>query len=230
MSCLQANSHAKAPDVDCSRTGKDCGQQARQRTLTDSHSNIFVLRKMVEEVFSVLYSKNPILYTFLSFAFVTASSGCGIMGQNAGLSNEMWHVSGEAVGKSSLVPVPYERVLKDPSSLVVYGLPDGVTLRKPSEYDTKTLMKILEQSNRIRFIVKRLVLQFDIKTTVNDHIATLRLLDFLRNTFAWNVDLHYTSFENAFINSDITHLITFLHSHDLVVASASHYCLLFYLK
>ncbi|XP_056602518.1 general transcription factor II-I repeat domain-containing protein 1 isoform X2 [Triplophysa dalaica] len=117
VSCLQANSHAKAPDVDCSRTGKDCGQQARQRTLTDSHSNIFVLRKMVEEVFSVLYS--------------------------------------EAVGKSSLVPVPYERVLKDPSSLVVYGLPDGVTLRKPSEYDTKTLMKILEQSNRIRFIVKR---------------------------------------------------------------------------
>ncbi|KTG46369.1 hypothetical protein cypCar_00026521 [Cyprinus carpio] len=121
VSCLQAltamNSHAKVPDVDCSRTGKDCGQQGRQRALTDTHSNIFVLRKMVEEVFSVLYS--------------------------------------EAVGKSSLVPVPYDWILKDPSSVVVYGLPDGVTLRKPSEYDTKTLMKILEQSNRIRFIVKR---------------------------------------------------------------------------
>lgn len=65
------------------------------------------------------------------------------------------NVSGEAVGKSSLVPVPYDWILKDPSSVVVYGLPDGVTLRKPSEYDTKTLMKILEQSNRIRFIVKR---------------------------------------------------------------------------
>uniref|UniRef100_A0A8C1XC00 GTF2I repeat domain containing 1 n=1 Tax=Cyprinus carpio TaxID=7962 RepID=A0A8C1XC00_CYPCA len=99
------------------RTGKDCGQPGRQRALTDPHSNIFVLRKMVEEVFSVLYS--------------------------------------EAVGKSSLVPVPYDWILKDPSSVVVYGLPDGVTLRKPSEYDTKTLMKILEQSNRIRFIVKR---------------------------------------------------------------------------
>ncbi|TRY83599.1 hypothetical protein DNTS_021446 [Danionella cerebrum] len=61
----------------------------------------------------------------------------------------------EAVGKNSLVPVPYEGILKDPSSVVVYGLPDGVTLRKPLEYDTKTLMKILEQSNRIRFIVKR---------------------------------------------------------------------------
>ncbi|KTG36835.1 hypothetical protein cypCar_00007884 [Cyprinus carpio] len=121
VSCLQAltsmNSHAKVPEVDCSRTGKDCGQPGRQRALTDPHSNIFVLRKMVEEVFSVLYS--------------------------------------EAVGKSSLVPVPYDWILKDPSSVVVYGLPDGVTLRKPSEYDTKTLMKILEQSNRIRFIVKR---------------------------------------------------------------------------
>ncbi|XP_042580854.1 general transcription factor II-I repeat domain-containing protein 1-like isoform X5 [Cyprinus carpio] len=120
VSCLQAltsmNSHAKVPEVDCSRTGKDCGQPGRQRALTDPHSNIFVLRKMVEEVFSVLYS--------------------------------------EAVGKSSLVPVPYDWILKDPSSVVVYGLPDGVILRKPSEYDTKTLMKILEQSNRIRFIVK----------------------------------------------------------------------------
>lgn len=79
--------------------------------------------------------------------------GCIIFGtnQNTCLST----VSGEAVGKSSLVPVPYDWILKDPSSVVVYGLPDGVTLRKPSEYDTKTLMKILEQSNRIRFIVKR---------------------------------------------------------------------------
>ncbi|XP_051973469.1 general transcription factor II-I repeat domain-containing protein 1-like isoform X2 [Xyrauchen texanus] len=121
VSCLQAltslNSHPKVPDVDSSRTGKECGQQGRQRALTDTHSNIFVLRKMVEEVFSVLYS--------------------------------------EAVGKSSLVPMPYDWILKDPSSVVAYGLPDGVTLRKPSEYDTKTLMKILEQSNRIRFIVKR---------------------------------------------------------------------------
>ncbi|XP_036435744.1 general transcription factor II-I repeat domain-containing protein 1 isoform X1 [Colossoma macropomum] len=121
VSCLQAlnsvNSHAKVPDAECSRTGKDTGQPGKQRALTDSHSNIFVLRKMVEEVFSVLYS--------------------------------------EAVGKSSLVPVPYDWIQKEPSAVVVQGLPDGVTLRKPAEYDTKTLMKILEQSNRIRFIVKR---------------------------------------------------------------------------
>lgn len=64
---------------------------------------------------------------------------------------------GEAVGKSSLVPVPYDLITKDPCSVVVHGLPDGITLRKPAEYDTKTLMKILEQSNRIRFTVKRWV-------------------------------------------------------------------------
>ena len=62
---------------------------------------------------------------------------------------------GEAVGKSSLVPVPYEWILKDPSSVVAHGLPEGIALRKPAEYDTKTLMKILEQSNRIHFTVKR---------------------------------------------------------------------------
>lgn len=64
-------------------------------------------------------------------------------------------VSGEAVGKSSLVPVPYERIQKEPGAVLVHGLPDGVTLRRPADYDTKALMKILEQSNRIRFIVKR---------------------------------------------------------------------------
>ncbi|XP_053474245.1 general transcription factor II-I repeat domain-containing protein 1 isoform X2 [Ictalurus furcatus] len=122
VSCLQAlnsiSSHAKAPDPESSHTGKDALPPAKQqRALTDAHSNIFVLRKMVEEVFSVLYS--------------------------------------EAVGKSSLVPVPYEWIQKEPGAVLIHGLPDGVTLRRPADYDTKTLMKILEQSNRIRFIVKR---------------------------------------------------------------------------
>ncbi|KAL4660576.1 general transcription factor II-I repeat domain-containing protein 1 isoform X1 [Arapaima gigas] len=119
--CLQtrtvANAHTKVQDGDAGKTSKDTGHVA-QWPSTESHSNVFVLRKMVEEVFSVLYS--------------------------------------EAVGKSSLVPVPYDWILKEPSSVLVYGLPDGVSLRKPSEYDMKTLMKILEQSNRIRFTVKRL--------------------------------------------------------------------------
>ncbi|XP_061104750.1 general transcription factor II-I repeat domain-containing protein 1 isoform X2 [Conger conger] len=112
------STHGKAQDGEPSKMlGKDGGHGMQRSTIPESPSNIFVLRKMVEEVFSVLYS--------------------------------------EAVGKSSLVPVPYEWLLKDTCSVAVHGLPDGVSLRKPSEYDTKTLMKILEQSNRIRFIVKR---------------------------------------------------------------------------
>uniref|UniRef100_A0A8C4SVR2 Uncharacterized protein n=1 Tax=Erpetoichthys calabaricus TaxID=27687 RepID=A0A8C4SVR2_ERPCA len=63
------------------------GVQVGQRLPAEPPSDIFVLRKMVEEVFSVLY--------------------------------------GEAVGKTGLVPVPYEQILKDPSSLSVHGLPEG---------------------------------------------------------------------------------------------------------
>ncbi|XP_062289170.1 general transcription factor II-I repeat domain-containing protein 1 isoform X2 [Scomber scombrus] len=118
--CLQnlttTNAHTKDQEGDLSKLSKD-GEHGKPRAPSDAQSNIFVLRKMVEEVFTVLYS--------------------------------------EAVGKSSLVPVPYEWIQKDPSCVVAHGLPEGVTLKKPSEYDTKTLMKILEQSHRIQFVVKR---------------------------------------------------------------------------
>ncbi|XP_046877037.1 general transcription factor II-I repeat domain-containing protein 1 isoform X3 [Hypomesus transpacificus] len=118
--CLQTltsvNSHAKVQEGESSKIAKEASH-GKQRASTDTHSNIFVLRKMVEEVFSVLYS--------------------------------------EAVGKSSLVPVPYDWILKEPSPVIIHGLPEGIALRKPSEYDTKTLMKILEQSNRIHFTIKR---------------------------------------------------------------------------
>ncbi|XP_054610770.1 general transcription factor II-I repeat domain-containing protein 1 isoform X2 [Dunckerocampus dactyliophorus] len=111
-----ANTHTKDQEVDLSKASKDT-EHGKARAPPDAPSNIFVLRKMVEEVFTVLYS--------------------------------------EAVGKNSLVPVPYEWIQKDPSCLVAHGLPEGVALKKPSEYDTKTLMKILEQSHRIHFTVKR---------------------------------------------------------------------------
>ncbi|XP_060912107.1 general transcription factor II-I repeat domain-containing protein 1 isoform X1 [Labrus mixtus] len=118
--CLQSlttsNAHTKDQEGDHSKPSKD-GDHGKPRAPSDAQSNVFVLRKMVEEVFTVLYS--------------------------------------EAVGKSSLVPVPYEWIQKDPGCVVANGLPDGVTLKKPSEYDTKTLMKILEQSHRIHFTVKR---------------------------------------------------------------------------
>ncbi|KAM8899079.1 general transcription factor II-I repeat domain-containing protein 1 isoform 2-T3 [Spinachia spinachia] len=118
--CLQslaaANAHTKDQEGDPSKPSKD-GEPGKSRAPSDAQSNIFVLRKMVEEVFTVLYS--------------------------------------EAVGKSSLVPVPYEWIQKDPGCVAARGLPEGVALKKPSEYDTKTLMKILEQSHRIQFTVKR---------------------------------------------------------------------------
>lgn len=118
--CLQnlttANAHTKDQEADLGKPSKD-GEHGKPRAPSDAQSNIFVLRKMVEEVFTVLYS--------------------------------------EAVGKSSLVPVPYEWIQKDPGCVVAHGLPEGVALKKPSEYDTKTLMKILEQSHRIQFTVKR---------------------------------------------------------------------------
>ncbi|XP_076017408.1 general transcription factor II-I repeat domain-containing protein 1 isoform X2 [Genypterus blacodes] len=111
-----ANAHTKDQEVDHSKLSKE-GEHGKPRIPSDAQSNIFVLRKMVEEVFTVLYS--------------------------------------EALGKSSLTPVPYEWIQKDPGCVVAHGLPEGVILKKPSEYDTKTLMKILEQSHRIQFTVKR---------------------------------------------------------------------------
>ncbi|XP_028277412.1 general transcription factor II-I repeat domain-containing protein 1 [Parambassis ranga] len=118
--CLQslttANAHTKDQEGDLSKLTKD-SEHGKPRAPSDAQSNIFVLRRMVEEVFTVLYS--------------------------------------EAVGKSSLVPVPYELIQKDPGCVMAHGLPEGVTLKKPSEYDSKTLMKILEQSHRIQFTVKR---------------------------------------------------------------------------
>lgn len=64
-------------------------------------------------------------------------------------------VPGEALGKSSVVPLPYEKFLKEPGLLVVVGMPDGLAFRKPTEYDAKSLMAILEHSHNMRFRLKR---------------------------------------------------------------------------
>ncbi|XP_061606674.1 general transcription factor II-I repeat domain-containing protein 1 [Phyllopteryx taeniolatus] len=123
-SCLPNATTTKDQDVDLGKAGKEGEHVKMGRApplplpppLPDAQS-VFVLRKMVDEVFTVLYS--------------------------------------EAAGKSTLVPVPYEWIQKDPTCLVAHGLPEGVSLRKPSEYDSKTLIKILEQSHRIHFTVTR---------------------------------------------------------------------------
>lgn len=138
--CLQtlnsANAHTKDQEVDLSKHCKDA-EHGKPRGPSDAQSNIYVLRKMVEEVFTVLYS--------------------------------------EALGKSSLVPVPYDWIQKDPSCVLVHGLPERVTLKKPTEYDTKTLMKILEQSHCIQFTVKRpAVDEWETKcsTSVKQNVST----------------------------------------------------------
>uniref|UniRef100_A0A8C6X422 GTF2I repeat domain containing 1 n=1 Tax=Naja naja TaxID=35670 RepID=A0A8C6X422_NAJNA len=103
-------------DLDGQKKAKDFGRTI-PRISPDQGSDVYLLRKMVEEVFDVLYS--------------------------------------EALGKSSVVPLPYEKFLKEPGWLTVVGLPDGLTFRKPIEYDAKSLMAILEHSHNMRFRIKR---------------------------------------------------------------------------
>ncbi|NXS94036.1 GTF2I factor, partial [Jacana jacana] len=62
---------------------------------------------------------------------------------------------GKALGKSTVVPVPYERIQRDQSAVVVRGLPEGLTFKHPANYDVSTLKWILENKSRISFIIKR---------------------------------------------------------------------------
>lgn len=52
-----ANAHTKDKEGDLSKPSKDV-EHGKPRAPSDPQSNIFVLRKMVEEVFTVLYSKS----------------------------------------------------------------------------------------------------------------------------------------------------------------------------
>lgn len=63
--------------------------------------------------------------------------------------------SGKALGKSTVVPVPYEKMLRDQSAVVVQGLPEGVAFKHPENYDLATLKWILENKTGISFIIKR---------------------------------------------------------------------------
>uniref|UniRef100_A0A667HY93 Ral transcription factor IIi n=1 Tax=Lynx canadensis TaxID=61383 RepID=A0A667HY93_LYNCA len=61
----------------------------------------------------------------------------------------------KALGKSTVVPVPYEKMLRDQSAVVVQGLPEGVAFKHPENYDLATLKWILENKAGISFIIKR---------------------------------------------------------------------------
>ncbi|KAM4044157.1 general transcription factor II-I repeat domain-containing protein 1 isoform 3-T3 [Anomaloglossus baeobatrachus] len=108
--------HRTEQETDGQRRNRDCIRNV-QRVSPGPSSDIYLLRKMVEEIFDVLYS--------------------------------------ETLGMSNVVPVPYDKILKDPGSLVVIGLPDGIPFQKPSEYNLKNLMLILEHSHHIRFKLHR---------------------------------------------------------------------------
>ncbi|OXB64779.1 hypothetical protein ASZ78_016306, partial [Callipepla squamata] len=62
---------------------------------------------------------------------------------------------GKALGKSTVVPVPYEKIQRDQSAVVVQGLPEGVAFKHPANYDISTLKWILENKSGISFIIKR---------------------------------------------------------------------------
>ncbi|XP_037231011.1 general transcription factor II-I isoform X1 [Falco biarmicus] len=62
---------------------------------------------------------------------------------------------GKALGKSTVVPVPYEKIQRDQSAVVVQGLPEGLAFKHPANYDASTLKWILENKSGISFIIKR---------------------------------------------------------------------------
>uniref|UniRef100_A0A2R8PL63 General transcription factor II-I repeat domain-containing protein 1 n=1 Tax=Callithrix jacchus TaxID=9483 RepID=A0A2R8PL63_CALJA len=109
----------KDPEAEHPKKVQRCegGGRSLPRSSLEHGSDVYLLRKMVEEVFDVLYS--------------------------------------EALGRASVVPLPYERLLREPGLLAVQGLPEGLAFRRPAEYDPKALMAILEHSHRIRFKLKR---------------------------------------------------------------------------
>ncbi|KAM6110702.1 general transcription factor II-I [Pterocles gutturalis] len=62
---------------------------------------------------------------------------------------------GKALGKSTVVPVPYEKIQRDQSAVVVQGLPKGLAFKHPENYNASTLKRILENKSEISFIIKR---------------------------------------------------------------------------
>ncbi|XP_064533660.1 general transcription factor II-I isoform X10 [Pseudopipra pipra] len=62
---------------------------------------------------------------------------------------------GEALGTSTMVSVPYEKIQRDQSAVIVQGLPKGLAFKNPANYDVSTLKWILENKSGISFIIKR---------------------------------------------------------------------------
>ncbi|XP_048823038.1 general transcription factor II-I isoform X1 [Lagopus muta] len=76
---------------------------------------------------------------------------------------------GKALGKSTVVPVPYEKIQRDQSAVVVQGLPKGLAFMHPENYDVSTLKWILENKSGISFIIKRPFLE--LKKELGAHVT-----------------------------------------------------------
>lgn len=64
-------------------------------------------------------------------------------------------ISGEALGLSEPVKVPYALFDSHPEDFYVEGLPEGVPFRQPSTFGIPRLEKILRNKSKIRFIIKK---------------------------------------------------------------------------
>ncbi|VCW69707.1 unnamed protein product [Gulo gulo] len=62
---------------------------------------------------------------------------------------------GKALGTTAMVPVPYEKMVRDPGAVAVQGLPEGVAFQPPENYGLATLKWILENKAGISFIINR---------------------------------------------------------------------------
>ncbi|NWI98838.1 GTF2I factor, partial [Crypturellus undulatus] len=83
---------------------------------------------------------------------------------------------GKALGKSTVVPVPYEKIHRDQSAVVVQGLPEGLAFKHPANYNVSTLKWILENKSGISFIIKRLFTHWPV------HFFNLNSVFFLKNS------------------------------------------------
>lgn len=61
----------------------------------------------------------------------------------------------EALGLPEPAKVPYSKFQIYPEDLMVSGLPEGISLRRPSCYGTAKLRKILAAGSHIQFVIRR---------------------------------------------------------------------------
>lgn len=64
-------------------------------------------------------------------------------------------ISGEALGLTKPVKVPFALFESFPEAFYVEGLPEGVPFRRPSTFGIPRLEKILRNKSKIKFVIKK---------------------------------------------------------------------------